>query len=70
MPVDLVVLEVPTSARAHHAGQELTPGTLRSHGFVDGLRRRREAVSDAGDVAGRYSDTVLTAVGGAIAQQC
>jgi arginase family enzyme len=35
---ELSVLGVPTSAGAHHAGQDLAPAALREHGFVDALQ--------------------------------
>jgi arginase len=49
---ELSVLGVPTSAGAHHAGQDLAPAALREHGFVDALQAAGFRVSDAGDVAG------------------
>lgn len=52
MTVELAVLGVPTSAGAHHAGQDLAPAALREHGFVDKLRASGFAVTDIGDVAG------------------
>ncbi|MGA8115495.1 MAG: arginase family protein [Actinocatenispora sp.] len=58
--VELVVLGVPSSAGAHHAGQELAPAALRAQGFVDRLRAAGLAVTDLGDVAGEVftSDTL------------
>jgi arginase len=50
--MDFVLIGVPTSAGAHHAGQDLAPAVLRSHGFLDRLRSGGLAVTDAGDVAG------------------
>jgi arginase len=50
--VELAVLGVPTSAGAHHAGQELAPAALRAAGFLDRLRASGLSVSDRGDVAG------------------
>ena len=50
--MDLVILGVPSSAGAHHAGQDLAPAALREHGFVDKLRAAGLVVSDGGDVAG------------------
>ncbi|WP_406307101.1 arginase family protein [Streptomyces sp. NBC_00885] len=52
MPSELAVLGVPTSAGAHHAGQDLAPASLREHGFVDKLRAAGFSVADVGDVAG------------------
>ncbi len=52
MPVELAVLGVPTSAGAHHAGQDLAPAALRERGFVDKLRAAGFSVTDVGDVAG------------------
>jgi arginase len=47
-----VLVGVPTSAGAHHAGQDLAPAALRAHGLVDRLQRAGLDVTDAGDVAG------------------
>lgn len=57
MPVEVAVLGVPTSAGAHHAGQDLAPAALRRYGFVDNLRT---AGFDVGDVDGEVfrADTV------------
>jgi arginase len=52
MQVQLSVVGVPTSAGAHHAGQDLAQGALRKHGFVDKLRAAGLPVTDVGDVAG------------------
>jgi arginase len=49
---ELSVLGVPTSAGAHHAGQDLAPAALRERGFVAGLRGAGLRVTEAGDVAG------------------
>src|SRR5688572_14195032 len=38
MSVELAVIGVPTSAGAHHAGQDRAPAALREHGFVDKLQ--------------------------------
>jgi arginase len=51
-PVDIEVLGVPTSAGAHHAGQEHAPAALREHGLLDRLRDGGLVVHDGGDVAG------------------
>jgi arginase len=60
MPAELAVIGVPTSAGAHHAGQDLAPSALRGLGFVDRLRGAAFAVTDAGDVAGEVfaADTI------------
>jgi arginase len=52
MAVDLAVLGVPSSAGAHHAGQDLAPGALRERGLIDRLRADGLQVVDVGDVAG------------------
>jgi arginase len=49
---EMSVLGVPTSAGAHHAGQDLAPAALREHGFVDKLRAAGFRVTDVGDVTG------------------
>lgn len=46
----VVLLGVPSSAGAHHAGQDLAPGVLRSRGFVDRLVAAGLNVEDRGDV--------------------
>ena len=46
------VLGVPTSAGAHHAGQDRAPAALRAHGFVTRLRELGVDVCDDGDVVG------------------
>ena len=46
------VIGAPSSAGAHHAGQELAPAALRAHGFVGALTAAGAAVQDTGDVAG------------------
>jgi arginase len=62
MHVQLAVVGVPTSAGAHHAGQDLAPAALRKHGFVDKLRAAGLPVTDVGDVAGELfaADAVAT----------
>lgn len=52
MSVELAVIGVPTSAGAHHAGQDRAPQALREHGFVDKLHAAGFQVTDVGDVAG------------------
>jgi arginase len=49
---DWVVVGVPTSAGAHHAGQELAPAALRKAGLIKALRAAGESVADAGDLPG------------------
>jgi len=48
----VAVIGVPSSAGAHHAGQDLAPAALRGHGFVDRLAAAGVDVEDRGDVAG------------------
>ena len=45
-----VMIGVPSSAGAHHAGQERAPAALRAAGLVDRLRAAGVAISDAGDL--------------------
>jgi arginase len=49
---DWMLIGVPTSAGAHHAGQERAPAALRAAGLADRLRARGLSVTDAGDLAG------------------
>jgi arginase len=49
---DWVIVGVPTSAGAHHAGQERAPAALRKAGLVKALRAAGESVTDAGDLPG------------------
>jgi arginase len=49
---DWVVIGVPTSAGAHHAGQERAPGALRAAGLTGRLRGAGLQITDAGDLAG------------------
>jgi arginase len=49
---DLAVVGVPTSAGAHHAGQDLTPAALRAAGLVERLAAAGVRVHDVGDLAG------------------
>ena len=48
----IAIIGVPTSAGAHHAGQELAPAALRAHGFAERLAATSVEVEDRGDVAG------------------
>ena len=53
MPAPRVaIIGVPSSAGAHHAGQDLAPAAMREHGFVDRLAAAGVDVEDRGDVAG------------------
>ena len=48
-----MLIGVPTSAGAHHAGQDRAPAALRAAGMLERLRgRRRRASRDAGDLPG------------------
>ena len=49
---DWTLIGVPTSAGAHHAGQERAPAALRSAGLADRLRARGLSVTDQGDLPG------------------
>jgi arginase len=49
---DWVMIGVPTSAGAHHAGQELAPDALRAAGLADRLGAAGVAVTDAGNLPG------------------
>jgi arginase len=46
------MIGVPTSAGAHHAGQELAPSALRKAGIVERLTAAGVALRDAGDLSG------------------
>jgi arginase len=46
------LIGVPTSAGAHHAGQDLAPAALRAAGLPDRLRAAGVSVRDAGDLPG------------------
>jgi arginase len=46
------IIGVPTSAGAHHAGQDLAPAALRAAGLPDRLTRGGLTVTDAGDLPG------------------
>ncbi len=47
---DWVMIGVPSSAGAHHAGQERAPAALRQAGLLDRLRAAGVTISDAGDL--------------------
>jgi arginase len=49
---DWTLIGVPTSAGAHHAGQERAPAALRAAGLADRLRAAGLSVADAGDLTG------------------
>ena len=48
----VTALGVPTSAGAHHAGQDRAAQALRDVGFIDRLRAAGLDIEDGGDVAG------------------
>jgi arginase len=45
-----VLIGVPSSAGAHHAGQELAPAALRTAGLIGRLRAAGVSVTDGGDL--------------------
>ncbi|MGO8960849.1 MAG: arginase family protein [Streptosporangiaceae bacterium] len=47
---DWTVIGAPTSAGAHHAGQELAPAALRKAGLLDRLEAAGVSVTDGGDL--------------------
>ena len=47
---DWVMIGAPSSAGAHHAGQERAPAALRQAGLLDRLRAAGVTISDAGDL--------------------
>ena len=47
-----VMIGVPSSAGAHHAGQEQAPAALRAGGLIERLRGAGLSVADAGDLPG------------------
>jgi len=49
---DWTLTGVPTSAGAHHAGQEKAPAALRACGLLDRLRAAGISVTDNGDLTG------------------
>jgi len=49
---DWVVIGAPTSAGAHHAGQDKAPAALRAAGLIERLRAAGLSVTDAGDLPG------------------
>src|SRR3984957_16436943 len=49
---DWVVIGVPTSAGAHHAGQDRAPAALRAAGIVGRLQDAGVPITDAGDLPG------------------
>jgi arginase len=49
---DWSIIGVPTSAGAHHAGQDLAPAALRAAGLPERLERAGLAVTDTGDLPG------------------
>ena len=59
-----VMIGVPSSAGAHHAGQELAPAALRSAGLIDRLTAAGVKATDAGDLPGSVFASDPDAVGG------
>lgn len=59
-----VMIGVPTSAGAHHAGQELAPDALRSAGLADRLGTAGLSVADAGNLPGALFARDCGAAGG------
>jgi len=69
-----VLIGVPTSAGAHHAGQDRAPAALRAAGLIERLRAAGVGVTDAGDLPGavfavdhlldRYIDALVSAIAG------
>jgi arginase len=51
------IIGVPTSAGAHHAGQDLAPAALRAAGLSDHLAEAGLSVTDEGDVSGAVFTT-------------
>ena len=49
---DWTMIGVPSSAGAHHAGQERAPGALRAAGLLPRLAAAGESVHDAGNLPG------------------
>ena len=49
---DWVMIGVPSSAGAHHAGQERAPGALRAAGLAERLGAAGESVLDMGNLPG------------------
>jgi len=49
---DWVMIGVPSSAGAHHGGQERAPDALRAAGLLERLRAAGESVRDAGNLPG------------------
>jgi arginase len=52
MAGDWVIIGVPSSAGAHHAGQERAPAALRAAGLIEALTAAGVPVTDAGDLPG------------------
>jgi len=64
MLASAALIGVPSSAGAHHAGQELAPAVLRAFGLLGRLRAAGLDIVDRGDVDGevfRVDHTVTTA---------
>jgi arginase len=73
------LIGVPTSAGAHHAGQDLAPAALRKAGLIDRLAAAGVRITDGGDLPGsvfavdhesRYSRNLaaVTRVAGEVAE--
>jgi len=54
---DWSIIGVPTSAGAHHAGQDLAPAALRAAGLPERLAKAGLAISDTGDLPGEIFTT-------------
>jgi arginase len=59
-----IMIGVPTSAGAHHAGQELAPDALRAAGLPGRLRAAGVRLTDAGNLPGSVFRPERDAVGG------
>ncbi len=49
---DWIIIGVPSSAGAHHAGQDRAPDALRAAGLLDRLRAAGDSARDAGNLPG------------------
>jgi arginase len=57
---DWAMIGVPSSAGAHHGGQERAPDALRGAGLPDRLTAAGESVQDKGDLRRRPSPSTAT----------
>ena len=64
MVTEWVLIGVPTSAGAHHAGQELAPAALRAAGLAERLGRAGLSLADGGDLPGAAFAPDQRATGG------